>query len=80
MDDPKTISSGVVQHVVRTDDFDNSHSEYNENPSAQNRDSQNHRVQNIVCFWMVGLCNGFGWIVMLSATYDILKRLDGVSV
>lgn len=77
MDDSKNVSSEVVSHVDRTNDL---HTEYNEHLPAPHRYSQNHRVQNIICFWVVGLCSGFGWTVMLSATYDILKRLDGVSV
>lgn len=81
MDDSRNISSDVAQHVVQTSDYGNDlHAEHNENPSAQNHASQSHRVLNIVCFWMVGLCNGFGWTVMLSATYDILEEFDGVSV
>lgn len=79
MDDSNYISPQVVQNV-QTNDHDNQHEEYNENSTAQNHDNQNHKVQNLICFWMVGLCNGFGWTVMLSATYDILKGLNGVSV
>lgn len=78
MDDPRNISPRGESHVARTNDHENSHAEYNE--IGHNGDNQNYKVQNIVCFWVVGLCNGFGWTVMLSATYDILKRLDGVSV
>lgn len=81
MDHSKNISSEDVQHVVQTDDYDNDpYSEYNENAIEQNGDNQNYKVQNIVCFWMVGLCNGFGFAVLLSAAYDILKGLEGVSV
>lgn len=81
MDNSKNISSEVVQHVVQTSDYDDdSHTEHNENSPGQNHTSQSYRVLNIICFWMVGLCNGFGWTVMLSATYDILEEFDGVSV
>lgn len=81
MDDSRHISSEVVQHVVQTIDHENDpHTENNENAIGQSDNNRNSKVQNIICFWMVGLCNGFGWTVMLSATYDILKRIDGVSV
>lgn len=77
MDDSMNIPYEVVQP---NDDNNNSHTNYHENPVAQNCDNQNRKVQNIVCFWTVGLCNGFGWFVMLSAVYDIFKELDGNSV
>lgn len=81
MNNPKNIPSEVVQHVAQADENDNDRLiECNENPIAQNRDSQSYRVQNVICFLTMGLCTSFGWTVMLSATYDIVKRLDGVSV
>lgn len=81
MDDSKNISSEAVHHVVETSDYENdSHIEHNDNLSEQGHASQSYRLLNIICFWMVGLCNGFGWTVMLSATYDILEQFDGVSV
>lgn len=81
MENSKNIPSEVEQHVVQADDYDNNpHIECNENPIAQNSNSQNYRVQNVICFSTIGLCNSFGWTVMLSATYDIVKGLDGVSV
>lgn len=65
-----------MEHIVHTDD--EPHSEINENATAPNRD--NHKVQNMICFCIIGLFNGFGWFIMLSATFDILKGLDGVTV
>lgn len=79
MDHSTNISSEVVQHVVRTNDY-GSDTEYCENPTAQNRDNQNYNVQNVVCFWTAGLCNGFGLAVLLCAVFDILKGVHGVSV
>lgn len=78
MDDSRIVPQ-VVQNA-RINEHVNRHVEYNENSTAQIHDDQNRRVQNLICFWMTGLCNGFGWTVMLSATYDILKGLNGVSV
>lgn len=81
MDESKNIPSGAVPHVVHTNDYDDDpHTEYNEDAAAQNRDNQNPNLQNMICFCIVGVCNGFGWYVMLSATYDIIKSLHGVSV
>lgn len=32
--------------------------------------------RNLIAFWFLGLCNNFGYVVMLSAAYDILKKQD----
>lgn len=44
----------------------------------ENHDFYNWR--NVLSFWTLGLCNGYGTTVMLSAAYDIIQRFDGVSV
>lgn len=82
MDESNNIPSGAVLHVVHTNDYDDDdpHTDYSENATTQNRDNQNPNLQNMICFCILGVCNGFGWYVMLSATYDIIKSLDGVSV
>lgn len=33
--------------------------------------------RNIVGFWILGLCNNFPYVVMLSAAFDILRQLQG---
>lgn len=51
----------------------------NDIPAAHTiRDDQKWR--NILSFWILGLCNNYGFVVMLSAAYDIIKRFDGYSV
>lgn len=70
MNDSRNISSEAESQ--RTNDYENS--------ITSNRDNQNYRMQNVICFSMIGLCNEFGWAVMISATYDIVKGLNGVSV
>jgi hypothetical protein len=39
---------------------------------------QSHREQrnygNLVAYWILGLCNNFGYVVMLSAAHDILSE------
>lgn len=39
-----------------------------------------HNWRNILSYWVLGLCNGYGTTVMLSAAYDIIQQFDGVSV
>lgn len=41
------------------------------------------RWRDLVAYWILGLCNNFGYVVMLSAAHDIIARInktDGVSV
>lgn len=51
----------------------------NEQSIAPNYDVVNEK-RNMVCFWVVGLCNAYGILVLLSAAYDIIEQLKGVSV
>ena len=30
--------------------------------------------RNLVGFWIIGLCNNFSYVVMLSAAFDILQK------
>ncbi|XP_057318600.1 battenin [Microplitis mediator] len=32
------------------------------------------RWRNFLAFWLIGLCNNYGYVVMLSAAHDILKE------
>ena len=36
------------------------------------REDRNYR--NLVAYWILGLCNNFGYVVMLSAAHDILSE------
>lgn len=76
MGDLNNNSPEVVQPVIRNNEY----SEYNGNPITQNRDDQNHKVQNILCFWTIGFCKSFGMAVMSGAAYDIFRGFNGVSV
>lgn len=40
------------------------------------------RWRNLIAFWILGLCNNYGYVVMLSAAHDILqtKFSDKVSI
>lgn len=35
------------------------------------------RWRNLVAFWILGLCNNYGYVVMLSAAHDILQSKFG---
>jgi hypothetical protein len=41
-------------------------------PLKSHGKSRNYR--NLVAFWILGLCNNFGYVVMLSAAHDILSE------
>lgn len=41
-----------------------------------NENSQRSSWRNLVAFWILGLCNNYGYVVMLSAAHDILSRHD----
>lgn len=41
----------------------------------KNRPTNNWR--DLVAYWIFGLCNNFGYVVMLTAAHDILKELNG---
>lgn len=48
-------------------------------PAAQ-QIQDDHNWRNILSFWILGLCNNYGFVVMLSAAFDIIKRFDSISV
>jgi hypothetical protein len=44
-------------------------------PLQLHREGRNYR--NLVAYWILGLCNNFGYVVMLSAAHDILSENFG---
>lgn len=36
-------------------------------------------ILTLVSFWILGLCNNFGYVVMLSSAHDILKSNSATS-
>lgn len=38
------------------------------------------RWRNLLAFWILGLCNNYGYVVMLSAAHDILQSKFGEKV
>lgn len=33
-----------------------------------------HKWRNTISFWVLGMCNNYGYVVMLSAAIDIINR------
>lgn len=54
--------------------------DFNKNSTTQNVDNQNHYRRNIICFWVIGIMNGIGVSVLSSSIFDVIKRLEGISV
>lgn len=88
MVDPNELSDVVSRAVsaiqqrpqtsrqARNDDTDNI--SRHEPDTQQIHDDHNWR--NILSFWILGLCNNYGFVVMLSAAFDIIQRFDSISV
>ena len=59
------------------------HSEQPSHSAAYSEDVADSQPQNedrwrdLVAFWILGLCNNFGFVVMLTAANDIIKELIG---
>ncbi|XP_038191097.1 battenin [Arvicola amphibius] len=53
---------------------DSEREETNSEPHAPPVDGQRAQWKNAVGFWILGLCNNFSYVVMLSAAHDILKQ------
>lgn len=80
MNDSDSNSSGVVECTQTNDDDDNTLTDSNGTSLRQIRDSQDHVKRNLVCFWLIGLCYGMGYNILSSASFDIIKRLEGPTV
>lgn len=37
------------------------------------------RWRDLAAYWIIGLCNNYGYVVMLSAAHDIIERFSPVS-
>lgn len=52
----------------------------NEDVSKINGANGNNKVKDkglwrdLTAYWILGLCNNYGYVVMLSAAYDIIAR------
>lgn len=43
-------------------------------PSLRDHENKLRRTRNLVGFWLLGLCNNYAYVVMLSAAFDILNK------
>ncbi|XP_068703024.1 battenin-like [Montipora foliosa] len=48
--------------------------EHGENYTDVEQEEGRKSIRNLVGFWVLGLCNNFGYVVMLSAAHDILTE------
>lgn len=39
-----------------------------------------HKWRNTLSFWVLGMCNNYGYVVMLSAAIDIINRFHRKTV
>uniref|UniRef100_A0A131YHC4 Battenin n=1 Tax=Rhipicephalus appendiculatus TaxID=34631 RepID=A0A131YHC4_RHIAP len=46
-------------------------------PSPRDHGNKLRRTRNLVGFWLLGLCNNYAYVVMLSAAFDILNKEVG---
>ncbi|XP_037527610.1 battenin isoform X2 [Rhipicephalus sanguineus] len=46
-------------------------------PSPRDHGNKLRRTRNLAGFWLLGLCNNYAYVVMLSAAFDILNKEVG---
>ncbi|XP_063077377.1 battenin isoform X3 [Engraulis encrasicolus] len=46
-------------------------------PPPTDRQGRVAKWRNVLGFWLLGLCNNFAYVVMLSAAHDILQQQEG---
>lgn len=78
-----TKSSATFPHVVMTQELNGSIDQKSSpaTPStskAKEKDTQLWR--DLAAYWILGLCNNYGYVVMLSAAHDIIGRFGGEHV
>ena len=61
-----------MEDVVVADDVASTLGLKCRNPGEDQQQTREPR-RNAAAFWLLGLCNNFGYVVMLSAAFDILK-------
>jgi battenin len=42
-------------------------------------ENNRYKGRTLIAFWLLGLCNNYGYVVMLSAAHDIIAQLEDVS-
>lgn len=61
----QTISENVEKKTTKVD-------------NSKIKDSQ--RWRDLTAYWILGLCNNYGYVVMLSAAHDIIGRFSNTQV
>lgn len=51
-----------------------------ESDAPRMHNTNHYKWRNLISFWILGLCNNYGYVVMLTAAHDIIKRFNGYSV
>lgn len=48
----------------------------NSSEGKQEPQKEDIRFRSLLAFWILGLCNNYGYVVMLTAAHDILSHGD----
>lgn len=51
-----------------------------ESDAPRTHNTNQNKWRNLISFWILGLCNNYGYVVMLTAAHDIIERFNGYSV
>ena len=73
-DDIQTALSDAIQNIQEKHRNDKP----NEVPRLQREDGKVWR--DLIAFWILGLCNNYGYVVMLACAHDIIARFENQSV
>ena len=65
----------MSEEIEAQEDDDNKEFNVREN-NDNNGLSSEDKKRNLVGFWLLGLCNNFAYVIMLSAAHDILKEQE----
>lgn len=79
-----TNAVSAIRNRPQTNQSTENNVNVNVNANTSNTNDQTindvHKWRNILAFWILGLCNNYGYVVMLSAAFDIIKRFNRVTV
>lgn len=76
MSESQNLSNVLTQAVSA---IQNRHQSNETTPTNTNIDQVDRsKWRNIIGFWMLGMCNNYGYVVMLTAAYDIIRQFNPV--
>lgn len=70
------FSSNMSNQPLLQSDIDTSIT-LDSNTIGENPNNAKELPRNLIAFWILGLCNNFGYVVMLSAAYNIMSVQNG---